>query len=56
MPTAVLAWNAAAPACLPKPTTAIFVHPLSIGPRKAVCGLVRFTGRMRSAAAAWVSR
>ena len=48
--------TAAAPGCLPKPTTAIFVQPLSIGPLNAVCGLIRLTGRMRSAPAAWASR
>ena len=49
-------WNWAAPGCLPKPTTSIFVQPLSIGPRNWVCGLIRLTGRMRSAPAAWTSR
>ena len=49
-------WIWAAPGCLPKPTTAILVTPLSIGPLKHVCGLTRLTGRMRSAPAAWRSR
>ena len=45
-------WICAAPGCLPNPTTAILVQPLSIGPLKQVCGLTRLTGRMRSAPAA----
>ena len=45
-----------APGCLPNPTTAIFMQPDSIGPLKQVCGLIRLTGRNRSAAAALASR
>ena len=50
------AWIWAAPGCLPNPTTAIFVSPLSIGPLKQVCGLMRLTGMIRSAPAALRSR
>ena len=32
------------------------MQPLSIGPRNWVCGLIRLTGRTRSAPAAWTSR
>ena len=50
------AWICAAPGCLPNPTTPIFVQPLSIGPLKQVCGLMRLTGMIRSAPAALRSR
>ena len=49
-------WTRNAPGRLPKPTTAIFMHPDSMGPLKQVCGLMRFTGSIRSAAAAFASR
>ncbi len=52
MRTGPVEWKSAAPACLPKPTTAILAHPLSTGPWNDVCDLTRFTATIASAAAA----
>ena len=49
-------WQVSAPFCLPMPITIIFMSPLSQGPRKATCGLIRLTTTIPSASAANRSR